>query len=866
MCGKGRWSNATRATACQLCREGTFSEATGVTSEAACQRCPNGSASNQLGASSYLACAWCSAGKYAPEGSSGCMTCEPNTYSPVQAGSCIGCPPYSDSPAGSTLTQCVCRAGHRVVWQGGGGGFTCEGCTAGSYSSAPNASACTLCAPGKYGNATLGASEAAACVACGPGTFSVAAGAAGACTACPIGTVQSTTGNTSCLVCAVGTFAAQVGRSVCAACAAGTYASARGAELCIPCPLGNFSDREGQTGCAECRPGTFSGQVGGSTCAACAAGTYLSSAGGRNANDCRTCGAGKYSTTQGQINERECIKCPAGTSSRAGDTSCGGCPTNTFPDNVLGGCVSCPLHSIALNATSAAGCVCPAGYFHMYNAKAYGGEMSYSEGDNGIIYRNHVYPDGIGELVVVKAVILEMSCAGALVSRSRYEPDTYPVRMVDTVACPLPFIVSYEVDGLPNPALTETYFQCQPCNVGMFSDDKGVDACAMCLPGTYQNRTTATLCETCAPGTVSGDAMSQCVECPSETYEVDNRCENCPAGKHAPGGGATACVGCPPQTWSSPGETGGCQQCPPWSTSPGGTGPEGCVCFQGLYQVVTPGAPLSCRQCPPGTYSTASSNACVACPRGTYNDREAAGVCTACPVNASSNGTGATACVACAAGRVPTRDRGGCESCPAGMVCLADGTAVECPKGSYTGGLSSGLTSLAQCPPCPANHVCATPRTIEPCPANTVSPPGSTAMVDCKCKENFDCTYTKLVKGQVVLPIPPEAFDETMRRNFILAVAAAAGDVLLDCAFLSVTGQTLTGWGFFLYGLQAWIPAASGSCPSPRWHPGRGRGSSATERAAGCARRSRCWCSGRRGSTGWTPSCSSSVSRGRRRG
>jgi hypothetical protein len=48
-------------------------------------------------------------------------------------------------------------------------------------------------------------------------------------------------------------------------------------------------------------------------------------------------------------------------------------------------------------------------------------------------------------------------------------------------------------------------------------------------------------------------------------------------------------------------------------------------------------------------------------------------------------------------------------------------------------------------------------------------------MVDCKCREGFDCTYTKSVKGQVVLPVPPEAFDETMKRNFILAIAAAAG-------------------------------------------------------------------------------------------
>lgn len=134
---------------------------------------------------------------------------------------------------------------------------------------------------------------------------------------------------------------------------------------------------------------------------------------------------------------------------------------------------------------------------------------------------------------------------------------------------------------------------------------------------------------------------------------------------------------------------------------------------------------LSCMQCGVGTYSASSTGGCVPCPAGTYGDRAAMGVCT------------------------------------------------KCPAGTY--GVGSGLTSAGQCLPCPVDKVCSEPGVVESCPPNTHAPAGATSMLQCVCDDGFDCTYTKSVKGKVLLPFAPEEFDAAKRLSFINAIAAAAG-------------------------------------------------------------------------------------------
>jgi hypothetical protein len=52
-------------------------------------------------------------------------------------------------------------------------------------------------------------------------------------------------------------------------------------------------------------------------------------------------------------------------------------------------------------------------------------------------------------------------------------------------------------------------------------------------------------------------------------------------------------------------------------------------------------------------------------------------------------------------------------------------------------------------------------------------------MLACECDFGFDCTYTKSVKGRVVLPVSSTDF-ETMRDHFIKAIAESAGKVQVE--------------------------------------------------------------------------------------
>ena len=180
----------------------------------------------------------------------------------------------------------------------------------------------------------------------------------------------------------------------------------------------------------------------------------------------------------------------------------------------------------------------------------------------------------------------------------------------------------------------------------------------------------------------------------------------------------------------------------------------------------------TCTACPAGKYSKGSSNVCTLCPSGTYGDRTAAGACTPCPENGFSS-PGSTVCGTCTLPQIPTSDGAACQDCPKGMVCQLDGQVLTCPPGTY--GPGTGFTSLDQCTQCPPNQVCTDPATAEQCPPNTHSVPGATSMLQCECDYGFDCSYTKSVRGKVVIPIEPEQFDEAMRTAFIQAIADSAG-------------------------------------------------------------------------------------------
>ena len=202
----------------------------------------------------------------------------------------------------------------------------------------------------------------------------------------------------------------------------------------------------------------------------------------------------------------------------------------------------------------------------------------------------------------------------------------------------------------------------------------------------------------------------------------------------------------------------------------------GCTCFEGLYLLRSENS-LACIQCPAGKYSSGKSNVCSPCPPATYNNRMSMAVCVPCPENYTAIG-GATECITCTPPQIPKDDRSGCQDCPIGRVCLSGGDIISCPQGTY-GPPEGGLTSVSQCLPCPPNKVCSDAITVEACPPNTHSVPGATSMLACECDFGFDCTYTKSVKGRVVLPVSSTDF-ETMRDHFIKAIAESAGKVQVE--------------------------------------------------------------------------------------
>lgn len=680
------------------------------------------------------------------------------------------------------MLQCVCRVGYRTETVVGPEtpNFRCVGCTSGTFSSQRGATSCNACPTGKYGNSTLGVSEIGACVLCLPGTFAESPGVALACPVCGAGYYSSGTGASQCTSCLPGKYIGQSGALQCQNCSQGSYSSTPSASQCAPCAKGLYSSLSsggGASTCQQCPPGAYSDEAGGTSCKTCAAGTYSSVSAADGAAACLRCSAGKYSTASGMTLSSGCTQCDAGTTSSAGAVSCVGCGSNTFADTVNGGCLPCPPHSGT--GPDHVGCLCGPGYYHWYNTKALGGDMSYSEDFSGRTFRNHVYPTGKGTLAVIQATYLKMQCAGEdWGGASMFYPGTYPVDVSDP-ACSMPLVISYRVNGIQNTSETSTYFQCAACPPGTYSDYTGVDSCTMCLPTTYQDASGGTACKDCIPGTISGDGMDFCNPCPANTYEKENDCASCPSGKYSTEPGAAECVSCPPNTWSDATSIG-CKQCPSWSLS-AGQGSD-CVCYEGLYMHRV-GASISCMQCPTGSYSPSDSNVCSLCPTGKYGDRMAMGACTACPSDSSAL-RGSTVCTPCVTPQTPSADGSVCEDCPQGMVCTPSGEVLMCPPGTY--GAGTGVTSIDQCLDCPPNKVCTDAKTVESCPPNTHSAPQATSMHDCECDYGFDCTYTKSVRGKVVLPISPEDFDSVMRDNFVQAIAEAAGILALLCVHACV--------------------------------------------------------------------------------
>ena len=142
---------------CTPCAAGTSNSTAGAL---VCGPCSPGSYSAQLKGGVYSAqnpgqrqCQICSAGQYSSAfGASECTTCAAGSYSNITG-------------ASSSLVCTICGAGSYATTYG-----VCALCTAGTYSSQPNAPLCTACAGGSYATVTA-ATSSAVCTVCAAGSF-----------------------------------------------------------------------------------------------------------------------------------------------------------------------------------------------------------------------------------------------------------------------------------------------------------------------------------------------------------------------------------------------------------------------------------------------------------------------------------------------------------------------------------------------------------------------------------------------------------------------------------------------------------------------------------------------------------------------
>jgi len=230
---------------------------------------------------------------------------------------------------------------------------------------------------------------------------------------------------------------------------------------------------------------------------------------------------------------------------------------------------------------------------------------------------------------------------------------------------------------------------------------------------------------------------------------------------------------CAPGTWSAR----GLSQCAPCSLHC----PE-----PGMVEIL-PCAPASdrvCAACPPG-YGCADDRA-APCPMNTHSDDN--GTCVPCPTNTSSL-AGSTECAASACGpdEFMTPERG-CQACPDGFECSAQGVAEPCGANWYSSGgkclecdphaespersfsaeacvcvpgyVKTAHTRCAPCQSgtvwrdgacvlCDAGHYCVGRTHQDVCPTDTYSTRGSAQCADCRpfsgcakplCTEALHCT------------------------------------------------------------------------------------------------------------------------------
>jgi len=388
-------------------------------------------------------------------------------------------------------------------------------------------------------------------------------------------------------------------------CVAGTYSSGG---ACVLCAMGKYS--------------SAANSVSGEPCAACGVGKFYPATGAEAESECIECPFAKYSSELGAVSGTACVQCivdpavaddcePCGYGTYSGDT--GGVTQNMCPVCLAGTsididlCLACPVNSDSPEASSAqSDCVCKAG----------------STGDDG-------GPCSLCAAGTHKAVSGRAQCTECPAGTSSA-------------------FLGARTDGT-----------CRLCAAGTYSGP-GAGVCAPC-PANYISSEGGE-CFECQPttGSLEGDSVCMCV--PGATgADGAHPCSLCPAGKHKPRLGNTACLECAAGKYAATEGMEDCEPCPPTTGSVEGS--TKCnICASGATKVN--GAHV-CSLCPAGKHKPEmGSTACLGCAAGKYAATQGSVECEPCPANAFAPAA-STVC-ACSAGFWGVLRDGACEQCPSG--------------------------------------------------------------------------------------------------------------------------------------------------------------------------------------------------------
>lgn len=209
--------------------------------------------------------------------------------------------------------------------------------------------------------------------------------------------------------------------------------------------------------------------------------------------------------------------------------------------------------------------------------------------------------------------------------------------------------------------------ECEPCDVGTFTNVTGMAACHPCAPGSYNNVLGADGCEECSQGLFANESES-------------TGCMQCPIGRYAAQKGLATCAECPPGLTTF---------------SRGALDSDACLCQGELYEgqcVVCSGNTRyeagACIPCSEGLTCNGARTAVVQ--PGFFTDTAAPFDVYRClPIESCPGGLPGT----CAGGRIGVP----CTQCPAGQAWTAD-VCADCAPFSLGGWLLAGIVGVVTIP------------------------------------------------------------------------------------------------------------------------------------------------------------------------